>query len=263
MTDGWLKDQVAIVTGAGAGIGRAVTERFVQEGARVVAQDRDARRLNELKAALGDQCAVAPGDASDPEVIRRGVDMALNEFGRLDAAVGHVGIFDWHKRVARMTAEELRSAAQEIFSTNITSHLLLANTAYEPLKAGGGNLILTCSIASFRGGGGGVLYTASKFAVRGLVYQLAHEWAPDIRVNGVAPGGTKTSLSGLSALGTQDRGLDDDDAVIAAIAAATPLGFAAEPEDHASAYVLLASKRAARAMTGTVIVSDGGLISSV
>ncbi len=263
MTDGWLKDQVAIVTGAGAGIGRAVTERFVHEGARVVAQDRDAHRLNELKATLGDRCAIAPGDASDPEVIRRSVDMTLNEFGRLDTVVGNVGVFDWHKRVVRMKADEIRSAAQEIFSTNITSHLLLANAAYEALKAAGGSLVLTCSVASFRGGGGGALYTASKFAVRGLVYQLAHEWAPDIRVNGVAPGGTKTSLSGLSALGTQDRALDDDDAVIAAIGAATPLGFAAEPKDHASAYVLLASKSAARAMTGSIIVSDGGLICKV
>lgn len=260
---GWLDGQVAIVTGGGSGIGRAVATRFVAEGAAVVALDRDPQRLTSLCEELGPNCTAVTGNADDPDVVARCVQRAINQFGKLDTVVANVGVFDWHKRLDRMSSAEIVKAYQEIFAINVGSHLLVAREAYPHLKAAGGSLILTCSTASFRGGGGGSLYTASKFAVRGLVYQLAHEWAPDIRVNGVAPGGTVTALAGLEALGSDKREIGSDDRILAAVGAATPLGFAAEPEDHAGVYVLLASPKNARGMTGSVIVSDGGLLARI
>ena len=260
---GWLDGQIALVTGGGSGIGRAVATRFVEEGGSVVVLDRNEERLAGLQDELDSECITISGDATSPETVARAVATAVGRFGRLDAAIGNVGVFDWPKRLDKMTAVELGEATKEIFAINVTSHLHLAREAYGPLKASGGSLTLTCSTASFRGGGGGALYTATKFALRGLVYQLAHEWAPDVRVNGVAPGGTVTSLSGLDALGTGSREVGEDERIISAIGTATPLGFAAAPQDHAGLYVLLASRENSRGMTGSIIVSDGGLLARI
>ncbi|MDH7972951.1 SDR family oxidoreductase [Sphingomonas sp. AR_OL41] len=263
MRMGWLEGQVAIVTGAASGIGRAVAVRFVAEGARVVAVDRAERGLATLRAELGSACTSVAGDASLPDANARAVAAAITSFGRLDTVISNVGVFDWHKRLDRLSPEDCMAAHDEMFAINVRSHALMAREAYPHLKEVRGSLVMTCSTASFRGGGGGALYTASKFAVRGLVYQLAHEWAPDVRVNAVAPGGTVTGLSGIDSLGSAGRRLEDDDRIVAAVGAATPLGFAAAPEDHAGAYVLLASADNSRGMTGTVIVSDGGLLARI
>ncbi|MBU0825827.1 MAG: SDR family oxidoreductase [Alphaproteobacteria bacterium] len=260
---GWLEGQAAIVTGAASGIGRAVAERFVAEGARVVVVDRAEAALATLRASLGAMCETVVGDASLPDTNARAVAAAIDRFGRLDTVVSNVGVFDWHKRLDRLSADDCVAAHDEVFAVNVRSHLLMAREARPYLKETHGSIVMTCSTASFRGGGGGALYTASKFAVRGLVYQLAHEWAPDIRVNAVAPGGTVTGLSGIDSLGSADRRLADDERLVAAVGTATPLGFAAEPEDHAGAYVLLASTGNSRGMTGTIIVSDGGLLARI
>jgi cis-3,4-dihydrophenanthrene-3,4-diol dehydrogenase len=120
-------------------------------------------------------------------------------------------------------------------------------------------MIFTASVASFNAGGGGVLYTAVKHAVVGMIRQLALELAPAIRVNGVAPGGTLTGLRGTAALGHEQRSLADNaEALAERIAGAVPLRIAQHPEDHAGLYVLLASRENARAITGQVFVSDGG-----
>src|SRR5262245_59468993 len=108
-------------------------------------------------------------------------------------------------------------------------------------------------------GRGGVLYVATKFAVRGLVTAMAHELAPDVRVNGVAPGGTlSTDLCGLDSLGLQSRRLDDTPGREAELAERVPLKVALSGEDHAFSYVFLASSRA-RGITADVIHPDGGI----
>ncbi len=109
-------------------------------------------------------------------------------------------------------------------------------------------MIFTASVAGFFPGGGGPLYTASKHAIVGLIRQLACELAPTIRVNGVAPGGTLTDLRGLAALG-QDQ-----------LLARTPATEARlkPPEDHAGAYVFLASKENSRHTTGAIIDTTSG-----
>ena len=120
-------------------------------------------------------------------------------------------------------------------------------------------MIFTASSSSFYTGGGGPLYVASKHAIVGLIRQLASELAPDVRVNGVAPGGTLTNLAGSDAAGMAGAKLNDLPDIDTMIEQMTPLGFAASPEDHAGLYVLLASKENSRYVTGTVINSDGGI----
>jgi len=119
------------------------------------------------------------------------------------------------------------------------------------------------SNSSFYPDGGGVMYIASKHAALGVMRQLAHEFAPYVRVNAVAPGATLTNISAPSAFGEtesgpQAPGIDaaDRDRAIAAI---TPLNVFSRPEDHGGPYVLAASRTHAPAMTGAVIASDGGL----
>ena len=106
---------------------------------------------------------------------------------------------------------------------------------------------------------GGVLYVSSKFAVRGLVVALAHELAPRIRVNAVAPGGTVgTDLRGLASLDLHEQRLDDRVGRADELVQRTPLGVALAPEDHAGSYVFLASDRSV-GITGTFVHSDGGI----
>jgi NAD(P)-dependent dehydrogenase (short-subunit alcohol dehydrogenase family) len=137
--------------------------------------------------------------------------------------------------------------------------MLGARAATPHLQRTRGSIVITASSSSFYPGRGGSLYVASKFAVRGLVVQLAHELAPVVRVNAVAPGGTlATDLRGLRALDQHENRLADRPGREEALRRRTPLGVAMRPEDHAAAYVFLASDRCA-GMTGEILRSDGGL----
>lgn len=119
-------------------------------------------------------------------------------------------------------------------------------------------MIFTLSNSAFHAGGGGPLYVASKHAGLGLIRQLAYDFAPDVRVNGVAPGATMTPLRGPVSLGKNERRLSDIKGFEENIAASTPLKFVAQPHEHTGHYVLLASKENSRATTAHVIHSDGG-----
>jgi len=146
-----------------------------------------------------------------------------------------------------------------MFAVNVKSHLHSVKAALPSLQASGGAIILTESTSAYYPGRGGVLYVASKFAVRGIVTALAHELAPDVRVNGVAPGGTlNTDLRGLDSLGLNDRRLDDTPGRAAELADRVPLHVALSGTDHAWSYVFLASERA-RGITGGVVHPDGGI----
>jgi NAD(P)-dependent dehydrogenase (short-subunit alcohol dehydrogenase family) len=127
------------------------------------------------------------------------------------------------------------------------------------LAEASGNVIFTISTSGFYPGRGGPLYVASKWALRGLVVQLAHELAPRIRVNGVAPGGTlNTDMRGLRSIGLADRRLGDAPNRNNDLQSRTPLAIALTGHDHAGAYTFLASDRA-RGITGTIVNSDGGI----
>jgi len=250
----------AVVTGAGSGIGRAVVKRYLAEGARVVAVIRNPEQQAELEA---EGAVVVIGDVAQHDTAARAVSRAETVFGGLDTYVANAGLWDFYKRVERQSPEELTAAYHEIFGVNLLGALYGAHAALPALKASGGSVIVTGSNACFLAGGGGALYTASKFALRGLVLQLAKEFAPSVRVNGVAPGATRTPLSGPEALGQGNREMDADAARIAEIPNHVPLGRISEPEDHADLYVMLAARNESRYMTGTMILSDGGLTISV
>jgi NAD(P)-dependent dehydrogenase (short-subunit alcohol dehydrogenase family) len=250
----------AIITGAGSGIGRAVVRRYIAEGAHVIAVIRNPNQQADLEA---EGALVVVGDVAQHDTAARAVALAEATLGGLDAYVANAGLWDFYKRVEKQSADELAAAYHEIFGVNVLGALYGAHAALPALKASGGSVIVTGSNACFLAGGGGALYTASKFALRGLVLQLAKEFAPTVRVNGVAPGATRTPLSGPKALGQAAREMDADPGRIAEIPNHVPLGRISEPEDHCDLYVMLAAKNESGYITGTMILSDGGLTISV
>jgi NAD(P)-dependent dehydrogenase (short-subunit alcohol dehydrogenase family) len=250
----------AIVTGAGSGIGRSVVRRFLAEGASVVAVIRNP---SEQKSLAAEGALTVVGDVARYRTSEEAVALAEERFGGLDVFVANAGLWDFHKKLEKQTPEELDAAATEIFGVNVMGTVFAARAALGALRRSKGSIIATGSNACFRAGGGGCLYTASKFALHGVVLQLAKELAPDIRVNGVAPGATDTGLSGPGSLNQQDKSMNADEARLAAMASHIPLGFVANPEDHVGLYVLLASRENSRYMTGSMLLSDGGLTAGV
>jgi NAD(P)-dependent dehydrogenase (short-subunit alcohol dehydrogenase family) len=255
---GWLSGRRALVVGAGSGIGRAVVDAFLAEGAQVAVLEKDADKCAALSEALP-QVPVAVGDATSRAANEEAVATAVRAFGGLDVLVSCVGIFDYYRSIEDLDADLLDTAFDEMFSTNVKSLLHSVKAALPALKeSGSGSVVLTESTSGYYPGRGGVLYLASKFAVRGLVTALAHDLAPEIRVNGVAPGGTlNTDLRGLPSLGLADRSLGDSPNRAAEMAARVPLQVALSAEDMAWSYVFLASQRS-RGITGTAVHPDGG-----
>lgn len=255
-----LAGRRAIVTGAGSGIGRAVVQRFVAEGAQVIGVVRKEADVASLEA---DGAAALVGDVSAYDTAERAVALAQERFGGLDCYVANAGLWDFHKRAERQTPDELKAGFDEIFGVNLLGALWGARASLAALRESGGSVIVTGSNASFLAGGGGALYTASKFALRGLVLQLAKEFAPEVRVNGVAPGATDTAISGPAALGQAKREMNGDAARMETMAGHMLLGRVSRAEDHASLYVLLAAADEAPYVTGAMLLSDGGLTISV
>lgn len=256
---GWLNGNVALVTGGGTGIGRAVVKRFLEEGCSgvgVLAHDADQARS--LSAEFGSRLVVHQGDVRSADDNRKAVALTLESFGRLDTLVANAGVWDYMTRLEKMSLETLDQSFDEIFAINVKGYLLAARAAVAALREGQGSIIFTLSNASFYAGGGGPLYVAAKHACLGIVKQLAYEFAPDVRVNGVAPGGTLTALRGLESQGKQARRLSETPQFGENVANASPLKLVAQADDHTGHYVLLASKNNSRATTATVIHSDGG-----
>ena len=254
---GWLAGSRALVVGGGSGIGRAVVDAFVAEGARVAVLEKSRAKCDALRGD-GAGVAVLEGDATTWAANVAGVELAVSAFGGLDVLVNCVGVFDFYRGLRTLDADLLESAFGEMFVTNVRTHLYSVKAAAEPLLASRGSVVLTESTSAYYPDRGGVLYVSSKFAVRGLVASLASEFAPHVRVNAVAPGGTvNTDLRGLDALGQHERRLDDTPRREAELAERLPLRIALSPSDHAWSYVFLASRRA-RGITGDVLHSDGG-----
>lgn len=253
-----LDDIRAVVVGGGSGIGRAVVDVFGEQGATVAVLERDEAKCSRLSEDSTAIC-VEQVDATDADAVAAGIDNARASLGGgIDVVVNCVGVFDFYRKLADIPADELDRAFDEMFAVNVKSQLHVAKATHDALAESNGCMILTESTSAYYPGRGGTLYVSSKFAVRGLVTVLAYEWAPQVRVNGVAPGGTLgTDLRGLSTLGLDDRRLDSPDRA-AELAANNPLGVALDSRDHAHAYVHLASRQS-RGITGSVIHSDGGM----
>ena len=258
---GWLPEYVAAITGGASGIGLAVARRYLQEGARGIAiLDRDIAGLSALSAEFPDRVVAVAGDVRNGAAHSELIDKAVKSFARLDVLVGNAGVFDFRRPLESYDAHTLDAAFDEIFSINLKGYMFAAMAARHALAGCNGCMIFTASVASIYAGGGGILYSAVKHGVAGFIRELARELAPAVRVNGVGPGGTLTNLRGTAALGQAERSLADAaDQVEARIAAAVPLRFAQRPEDHAGLYVLLASRENSRAITGEILMSDGGI----
>lgn len=255
----WLKDAVVIVTGGGSGLGRALVERFITEGASVGVLERDAAKAAKLERDFGSRVKAVVGDVTTFADNARAVRETVAAFGKLDTFVANAGIFDFFQSLPQLEAEGIAGAFDELFAVNVKGGLLGAKAALPELLKSRGSIIFTISNAGFYPGGGGPIYTASKHALVGLVRQLAHELAPKVRVNGVAPGGMRTELSGLSATGTAQQKLSQIENFEEMIVGITPLRMAPTPQDYCGPYVLLASRENAGAITGVVINTDGGL----
>jgi len=253
---GRLAGYAALVTGGGKGIGRAVVDRFVAEGARVGVLVRTEADAQALSDAHGDRVVATIGDVRSWSDNCRAVEAVVDAFGGLDVLVPNAGVYDFSDRFEDIPGAELERRYHEIFDVNVKGYLLAVRAGLDALRAARGSVIFTLSSSSFYAGGGGVLYVSSKHALAGTVRQLAFELAPDIRVNAVAPGGTRTGLGGGQGDG---RALADLPRFEEMVAKTVPLGFLSEPEDHAGLYVTLASRTESRFVTAEIIRSDGGL----
>ncbi|MFA7637733.1 MAG: 3-(cis-5,6-dihydroxycyclohexa-1,3-dien-1-yl)propanoate dehydrogenase [Parvibaculum sp.] len=255
---GALKGEVVLVTGGASGLGRAIVERFVEEGARLAVFDRSAERLADLASAYPDHVETVTGDVRVLADNLCAVDACVARFGKLDCAIGNAGIWDYTIPLDALPADGFDAAFDEMFHVNVKGYLHLAKATLPALVRTRGSLVYTVSNAGFDPAGGGPLYTAAKHAVVGLIRQLAYEFAPVVRVNGVAPGPISTDLRGPGALGLSGNSISSID--LASVAAPNiPLQTVPAPEDYAGGFVLLASRRDNRAATGGIIALDGGI----
>ena len=238
-----------MVTGAGAGMGRATAELFADRGARVVVVDVDGEAADEVAEAVradGGEAAAVTADVSDPDDVRGFVDAAVSEFGGLDVLHNNAGVPMRSTPVADVTEETW----DRVIDVNLKSAFLGAKYAVPEMRdAGGGVVLNTASTAGIRPRTGLSAYSASKGGMITLTKQLAYELAEDdIRVNAICPVATDTDM--LPEFTSQGLSVDD-------MAQTIPLGRLAEPGDIAHAAAFLASDEA-EMITGSALEVDGG-----
>ncbi|OBJ37529.1 3-(cis-5,6-dihydroxycyclohexa-1,3-dien-1-yl)propanoate dehydrogenase [Mycolicibacterium mucogenicum] len=261
---GWLRGYVALVTGGGSGIGRAVAERFVAEGAEVAILGRNGDQLDDVVECCADpsrMLAVA-GDVRRSDDLKRAVESTVQRFGKLDTLVPNAGIWDYQRQLTKLSPRQLESAFDEVFDVNVKGYLLAAAAAWRELVATRGSIVMTLSNASFYVNGGGPIYTASKHACLGLMRELAYELAPKVRVNGVACGAMNTGLSGPKSLDLQHRSISASFDKKTAEDPPPPIPLhdsSTEPRDFTGPFVLLASREQSGSITGHAIEVDGGI----
>ncbi len=241
-----LDGQVCIVTGAGRGIGRAVAEGALRSGARVHLFDRDAATLAETAAAIGG--TAHPVDVADEGALTGAVERVFAAEGRIDALVNNAGTA-LRRPSIDLTLEEW----QGVIDLNLTAVFLAARAAARHmLAAKRGAIVNIASIMGLSGGGlyPNISYQASKGGVVNLTRALAVEWAPDVRVNAVAPTWVRTGFI-APLLARPD--------LIARIEAMTPMGRLAEPDEIVGAVLFLLSPAAAM-VTGHTLPVDGGFL---
>lgn len=248
-----LGGRVAIVTGGGRGIGRAIVNAFVEHGAHVLAVGRTRADLDDAA-----QAAVGPGtvaahvcDVRDDNQIADTVDKAISLFGRIDILVNNAGIDD-----NTPFLDVARDRWRTIIDTNLTASFVFSQEVARRMKDSGGGVILhTASIDASGGDGPYAAYNSSKAALLGLNRTMALELARyGIRSNCVSPGFTHTEM-------TQNAAGPALMEYLSTSFARVPMRRLVQPREVADAFVFLASDEAS-AITGTEIRVDGGLTAS-
>lgn len=257
-----LAGRVVLLTGGASGIGKALGRALLRRGSHVVNLDREAARPEDVEpgGSTGRSLRVV-GDVTDPEANQRAVDLALAEFGRLDAFVGNAGVHDGGATVRDLTPGQMRDLARRILDVNVVGYLVGACAAADAVERAGGTMVFTLSDASFvvSGNGAGVAYAASKHAGLGVVRSLAAQLAPRVRVNAVAPGGVPTGLSSLTPDAGAERAVYGDvESVVEQIRSINPLRTVLSAEDLFPHYLYLLTSQS-RGLTGHVLRPDGGL----
>lgn len=249
----WLDGKSILVTGGAAGIGRAVVNRFVEEGANVGVMDIAEDKLETLRSEHGENVVTVSGDVTDYADNERAVTETVDAFGSLDVFVGNAGVFDNYVSLAQLDGGSVEEPFTDLFGVNVLGYILGAKAALSELVESEGRIVFTASSASFHPGGGGTLYIPSKHAVAGLVRQLAFELGPRVSVNGVAPGYIPTDFAGVDGVDGERHALPDD-----FDPGNYPLQFTPTPADYTGPYVLLASEENSKPMTGTIVSADLG-----
>ncbi len=254
-----LAGKVAIVTGGASGIGRAIVERFLDEGARVVIADVDRARGENVAARCGADARFHQTDVADPEQVGRLVSVAIEEFGGLDVMVNNAGVSG---TMHRSFLEDDLADFSRIMSVNVLGVMAGTRDAARHLATnGGGSIINVTSIGGIQAGGGVMTYRASKAAVIHFSKSAAIELAAfGIRVNCLAPGNIPTPLlSSAAANMTPEATERFVRRIRETMRANRPLQREGTPADVAEAALYFASDRSAY-VTGTVLPVDGGTV---
>lgn len=243
-----LKDKVAIVTGAGRGIGAETAKRFAQEGAKVVVSDINENDVNsvveEIKAAGGEAVAMMV-NVVDREQVDKMIADTVEKFGKLDIIVNNAGITA-DAKLTKMTEEQW----DKVIAVNLKGVFNCGQAAAKVMAEQGSGVILNASsVVGVYGNFGQTNYAATKWGVIGMTKSWAKELGrKGVRVNAVAPGFIVTPMTEKM-----------PEKVLDMMKKKSPLGMLGYPDDIANAYLYLASDEA-RFVTGTVLSVDGGVV---
>ncbi|WP_114570022.1 glucose 1-dehydrogenase [Exiguobacterium flavidum] len=245
-----LQDKVAIVTGAGSGMGEAIAKRYAKEGAKVVLADLNEANLKRVVSEIEEAGGVAIGvlaNVAKEEDVERLVDETMKAYGKLSILVNNAGIMDNFKTVGSLDDETW----DKVIAVNLTGPMKLSRAALKVMtEAQEGVIINNASIGGLFGARGGAAYVASKHGLIGLTKNMAVTHGKDgkIRVNGIAPGAVNTHI-GETITAPDPLGME--------IIQQTGQSLTAEADQIAGVALFLASNDASF-VNGHIIVADGG-----